>query len=257
MQQYEVTARNPATDSENRIHADDVARRYGFSGGLVPGVTVYAYSCAPIVERLGAQWLERGTAKLRFVAPCYDGEHLTVTFDHGTVQASVGDRLCASGTASLDNGPQQHAPVPWQARPDERPPASEGVFSPGRILGSIRLPTDGETIGQYLEAIEEPASLYRDGRLIHPGMLLNGANWVLAANIVMPAWIHAESEIEHHRAVSVGEPVQVRARVAEAFERKGHQFATVEVDWVAGVGSDAREVVASGCHTFIWRLAGA
>ena len=38
---YTITAHNPATGSENRIHADDVARRYGFRGGLVPGVTVY------------------------------------------------------------------------------------------------------------------------------------------------------------------------------------------------------------------------
>ena len=35
---YTMTARNPATGSENRIHADDVARRHGFRGGLVPGV---------------------------------------------------------------------------------------------------------------------------------------------------------------------------------------------------------------------------
>ena len=37
---YHVKARNPATESENKIHHDDVARQYGFAGGLVPGVTV-------------------------------------------------------------------------------------------------------------------------------------------------------------------------------------------------------------------------
>ena len=41
---YTITARNPAAESENRIHADDVARRYGFRGGLVPGVIVYGLS---------------------------------------------------------------------------------------------------------------------------------------------------------------------------------------------------------------------
>lgn len=258
MQRYELTARNPATESENRIHADDVARRYGFSGGLVPGVTVYAYACTPVVQALGPAWVETGSATLRFVAPCYEGERLTVVVaDEGVAEARVGDRLCAFGRASLDGAALEHDPVPWSGRPDERPSASEEVFSAGRVMGAIRLPTDAETMDQYIETIDDRSSLYRDNGWVHPGMLLNGANWVLVANVVMPAWIHAESEIKHRRVVSVGEPVQVRARVSETFERKGHQFACVDVDWVAGEGPDAAEPVATGRHTFIWRLAGA
>ena len=256
MQSYEVVAHNPATESENRIHADDVARRYGFSGGLVPGVTVYAYACAPIVDAMGSEWVQRGEARLRFVAPCYEGEHLTVTLDGDAVQGCVGDRLCASGEVSLSEAARHDEPVPWAERPEQRPPASDEVFHPGRILGTIRLPTDAETLDQYLETIKEPASLYRDRALVHPGMLLNGANWVLVANVVMPAWIHVESDVRHYRAVSVGEPVQVRARIGAAFEKKGHQFALVDVDWVAGVGPEASEAVASARHTAIWRLAG-
>src|SRR5215218_6636973 len=40
---YAVRAFNTATASDNKIHDDEVARRFGFSGGLVPGVDVYAY----------------------------------------------------------------------------------------------------------------------------------------------------------------------------------------------------------------------
>jgi len=43
MQTRSLVAFNTALDSENKIHDDDVARRFGFSGGLVPGVDVYAY----------------------------------------------------------------------------------------------------------------------------------------------------------------------------------------------------------------------
>ena len=57
---YRVVARNPASASENRIHADDVAQRYGFQGGLVPGVTVYGYACHALVQALGPGWVERG-----------------------------------------------------------------------------------------------------------------------------------------------------------------------------------------------------
>ena len=257
MGSYGVTARNPATGSENRIHADDVARRYGFAGGLVPGVTVYAYSCAPIVEVLGNAWLETGSATMRFLAPCYDGERLQVSIGEGvsrevSVEVAVGDRRCAVGTASVNTEPIDRSPIQRHPRPPERPQASEEVFTPGRTLGSIRLPTDPESIEQYLESIDETNPVYLQQRLVHPGMLLNGANWVLVANVVLPAWIHAESTIRHCRAVRMGEPVEVRARVAESFERR-HHFAVVDVEWVAG--ADREELVASGRHTFIWRLA--
>jgi len=65
--EYRVKARNTSERSENKIHDDAVARQYGFRGGLVPGVTVYAYMTHPLVEAFGTGWLERGTASVRFV----------------------------------------------------------------------------------------------------------------------------------------------------------------------------------------------
>jgi len=50
---YRVRAHNAATESENKIHHDDVAQRHGFRGGLVPGVTVYAYMTHPVVALFG------------------------------------------------------------------------------------------------------------------------------------------------------------------------------------------------------------
>ena len=57
---------------------DAVARTYGFRGGLVPGVTVYAYLTRPLVEALGPPWLGRGTASVRFVRPVFEDEEVTV-----------------------------------------------------------------------------------------------------------------------------------------------------------------------------------
>ena len=54
------TAFNQATASQNRIHADDVARRYGFRGGRVPGTRVYAYLVQPAVKPWGLDPLEGG-----------------------------------------------------------------------------------------------------------------------------------------------------------------------------------------------------
>jgi len=39
---HSVLAFNLATASENKIHDDTVARRFGFRGALVPGVEVFA-----------------------------------------------------------------------------------------------------------------------------------------------------------------------------------------------------------------------
>jgi len=53
----EVSAYNTAAASDNRIHDDCVARRFGFRGGLVPGVEVYAYMAHMPVARWGRAWL--------------------------------------------------------------------------------------------------------------------------------------------------------------------------------------------------------
>src|SRR5262249_57159093 len=57
------------------------ARRYGFRGGLVPGVIVYAYLTEPLVAGLGEAWLARGTAHARFRRPVIHAEDVTVTGD--------------------------------------------------------------------------------------------------------------------------------------------------------------------------------
>ena len=63
---YTVEAFNTATDSTNKIHDDDVARTYGFHGGLVPGVDVYAYLTHEPAARWGREWLGHGSITARF-----------------------------------------------------------------------------------------------------------------------------------------------------------------------------------------------
>ena len=71
---YRVQAYNTAKLSENKMHDDTVAKRFGFSGGLVPGVDVMAYMMHLPVARWGRSFLERGLIEARFVKPVYDGE---------------------------------------------------------------------------------------------------------------------------------------------------------------------------------------
>src|SRR5438094_10531551 len=105
LETYRIQAYNTSKQSENKIHDDAVARRYGFSGGLVPGVDVMAYMMHMPVARWGRAFLERGLIDARFVKPVYDGEMADVTAEenNGVLAVEVRSRgdLCASGSASL------------------------------------------------------------------------------------------------------------------------------------------------------------
>ena len=102
---YEVNAFNTATASENKIHDDAMARRFGFRGGLVPGVEVFAYMAHMPVARWGRNWLERGQAECRFLKPVYDGAvaRVTATEDGDALELSVtsGQDRCATGRAFI------------------------------------------------------------------------------------------------------------------------------------------------------------
>src|ERR1700760_4829617 len=102
---WTVQAFNTAKQSENKMHDDTVARRFGFSGGLVPGVDVMAYMMHQPVANWGRAFLERGLIEARFAKPVYDGEIAEVTGEEkdGVLSIAVESRgqLCATGSASL------------------------------------------------------------------------------------------------------------------------------------------------------------
>src|SRR5213080_5388663 len=99
---YRVQAYNTSKQSENKIHDDAVARRYGFSGALVPGVDVMAYMMYLPVAKWGRAFLERGLIEARFVKPVYDGETAEVRGNEsdGVLSIEIESRgqLCATGT---------------------------------------------------------------------------------------------------------------------------------------------------------------
>ena len=99
--EYIVEAYNTAFDSTNRMHDDAVARTYGFRGGLVPGVDVWAYMTRPCVDRWGEAFLTGSTMEARFVLPVYDGEVVTVqTRRRGRTHRERPGRRCPSDGSS-------------------------------------------------------------------------------------------------------------------------------------------------------------
>jgi acyl dehydratase len=253
---YEVNAFNTATASENKIHDDAMARRFGFRGGLVPGVEVFAYMAHMPVARWGRSWLERGQAECRFLKPVYDGAvaRVTATEDGDGLDLSVisGRDRCAAGRAFIP-ADRWHPPaidaLPIATPPSERPEATEASLKPGRTLGITPVTIDSAMLASYLEDIRETEPIYRTGGLVHPGQILRLANMALVQNVVLGPWIHVGSKLRNYAAVHVGQQLTLHSRITSNAVSKGH--AIVEFDAI--VVADGERSVAEITHVAIWR----
>jgi acyl dehydratase len=248
-----LTARNWATGSSNAIHHDDVAARLGFGGGLVPGVGLFAYLVAPVVEAFGPDWLGHGRLEARFLKPVYDGEEVTATLlDGGEVCLCGADGdVRATGAAGRDPAPPPDpsayaAPVP----PDPRPVADEVAWPAGTPLGAVGWSFTERKRADHLERLGQGDLPWLPPRTAHPGHLIELANELLVANVAMGPWIHTGSAVSLHRAVTDGQRVEARAVVAGTRERKGNAHVDLDVLVLAD-----GEPALSGRHSAIYRLA--
>jgi hypothetical protein len=251
---YQLLAYNSARGSENKVHDDAVARQFGFAGGLVPGVDVYAYMAHPAVARWGRRFLEQGALAARFVQPVYDGELTTVQAREANggldLEVTCRDVLCASGHARLGMAAaptlEAFAAV---AAVGERAPANGATLAQERWLGIRPLRVTAPFAAQYLKDVRETDPIYAAESLCHPGLLPRLFNWALTHNVVLGPWIHVGSHVEHFAAVRIGEELSVRAKILANYARKGHHF--VELDGV--IVADGRRPIARVAHTAIWR----
>jgi acyl dehydratase len=228
LEPYSVVAFNTARDSENKMHDDTVAQRYGFSGGLVPGVDVYAYMAHPAVARWGRAFLESGTLEGRFLKPVYDGETAVVsaseTAEGLAIEVTSRGELCATGHAALTRT-KPPSLSDFEAvvggDPAARPPADETTLAEGTPLGIRPLRLTPEGIARYVADVREADPLYVRESLSHPGLLPRLFNWALMHNVVLGPWIHVGSKVDHFAAARTGDELTVRARVTGNYERKG------------------------------------
>jgi hypothetical protein len=216
-----VVARNSATESENRIHCDEVAAQYGFRGGLVPGVTVYGYLMRALAER-------PRSARVRLLKPVFDGDELVISGEGSSLTATREGEPCA--VLTIGNSELGFAPIPEVSLPDRaaRPLATAATIVPGTVLGTFR---------KQLE----------DGE---PDTLLNLANLALIENFVLNPWLHVSSEIDYGSIATAGDEVAVYSRIHDRFEKKGRDFVVLDVVLANGV-----QHLQSLRHTAIYRLA--
>lgn len=219
--------------SANLVHDDEFARRLGFRGGLVPGVTVYGYLAALPAELWGPRWLATGTMRARFLKPLYDGEEAAISAAEADGALDLEARnpageVCATGEAALGSS----EPPPDPARYPETPlpvQPSGPAFLEGQALGAARAQV----------------------RLSDHGWPARLGNLALTANVALPPWIHVETRTRHLAPVHDGETLEVRALVAALWERRQHRF--VELD--ALVLGETSKPVAHLRHVAIYELA--
>jgi acyl dehydratase len=255
LETYRVQAYNTAKLSENKMHDDTVAKRFGFSGGLVPGVDVMAYMMHLPVAKWGRAFLERGLIEARFVKPVYDGETAEVRGEEsdGVLSIEVESRgqLCATGSASLPASAPSIALSDFTeiAAVTERRPVNAASYQLGKWLGTVPRAWAGEAAEAYLTDVRERDPIYAREGLGHPGLLQRVMNKVLVDNAILGPWIHVGSRMQLLTVARSGDELTARAKVTGNYEKKGHRF--VELD--ALVVANGRTPLAHCQHIAIYQ----
>src|SRR5262249_52897121 len=145
----------------NKIHDDTVARKYGFNGGLVPGVDVLAYMLHMPVARWGRAFLERGLIEARFVRPVYDGDIAEVSSIEQagslTMEGQSKGELCAAGSASLPASAPNVSLADYTeaSAVRDRKPVNAASYEVGKWLGCIPRDWADQAAKDYLGDIRE------------------------------------------------------------------------------------------------------
>ena len=260
----EIRALNDAEASENRIHSDEIAAKYGFRGALVSGVNVFGYLSQPLARQFGAGLLERTSFDVKFLSPAYHDELLLVrTEELGADDDSTrfkSSAFNAQGTqlAILVSTLWNRIPAIEDA-PRTLPRSRELSRSEicwDNIILSEPAPDflwtpDAEDNRQRVDAQRDQATIYQGATaFIHPYYLLDACNKALMRMFILPAWIHTGSQVTILHPVRVGQQITVRTVPIEKWERKGHQFIRLYIAMIV-----AGEIAVEVRHTAIFKIA--
>lgn len=237
---YRIRAINDASTSENRIHSDAIARRYGFTGALVSGVSVFGYLTHPLVREAGLDWFKGTVAEVRFLQPAYEQDMLEITAADGAADGRPGLQALEARNENRDllarleswrPTPMPPADPPVGAWPRPEPATERQQISWERVATGLAWPDyrfqlSREQHQECLAVIRDPLALYREGGCppLHPYFLLKECNRALMRRFILPAWIHAGSRLVLREPLRVTDPVTVRTVPLEKWERRGHQF---------------------------------
>ena len=242
---WSAQAFNQVPHSANQIHGDALAKEYGFTGGLVPGVTVSAYLIHPAVEAWGLPWLTRGCAHVRVGSPLYDEDMFRVRINEQSASAYTaelvrpGEIVCATAQVSL---PEPEAVPPAPVRRGD-PLANFDYVGPAASFENwAALQHSGARALRYQWGGQHDMHSYLRDASLMPALLQAGAggyanmsfilgcsNWILASNAYMNPWVHLETRSQNYRAIAAGTVIIAEMTVVDFYAKKGHEFVDVSV----------------------------
>jgi len=248
----------------NIIHSTAGAARFGYSGPLVGGTTVYSWSVAALVEALGESWLDEGWVEFQLRKPVYPSEVITTRVipsppaprgemsrrDRGgppavefTMTKHTGD-IAVQGTAGLgiaDFNAEITEAVDRtpQPEPADRPFITRELAPLGKDLPAMAIDLSSAEAGFYAEEKARDVDSRWQGAAarIHPGWIAQRANALLAHTWRYTA-IHASSQIQHLAPVHADQRLLVSGRLASGYERKGHEYAVIDLTITSEDGRD-------------------
>jgi hypothetical protein len=260
----QILALNDAESSENRIHSDEVAQRYGFSGALVSGVNVFGYLTQPLVRHYGAAFMERGMMDVLFLKPAYQDNLLSIRTENLSQESTLRSHVTSAYNEDETLLAKLESWLPVEL-PEISPraamtPGAEITARPEVSWDAIQLeqpapsllwqPTAAEN-KTHVEVQRDRSPIYQGSEaLIHPYYLLEMCNQVLKNLYVMPAWVHTGSKMVIRQGLRIGQDIVIKAVPIKKWERKGHAFIRLYVVFLV-----AHEVALEVEHTAIYKLA--
>lgn len=243
----ERVAVNSASESENKIHDEAEARRYGYRGALVPGVTLYAYLSQVFVPFFGSDWLSRGSATLRLPRPVYEGERVicaaAMREDGGRtvldLTCSQADgTVCADGSAWMDGPPAAGDDWIEPDMSDVQPPDPRSALTTGQVperrsLAPLGTAFTDEHAAAYADETADPQSWYRGpspfgGALLPPGVIAGRQARLLRHNFAYGPSIHTASAITNLAPAPAAALYRTGGVIRETFERKGNHYLVLD-----------------------------
>lgn len=249
---------------QNKIHAADGAKQYGFQAALVGGVTVYGWMVPTILEAAGESWLDHGWTELHFRRPTYPGDQMTVTatpIAEGwelSADKQTGE-TCIRGSAGLGDAPWLGM-LERSSHLEADPPLEQKEWltlenAPiGQDIRTMPLLISKEEAREIAKKqLRDTNPLFNgDSPLIHPYSLARNMISLVAYSYDYgrPS-IHASSHIQHLARVHAGEQLALTGRFINAYERNGHHYAVVDGVYLDGVGREVARIR----HTNIFKVA--
>lgn len=263
---YNIKAINDDQASANRIHSDETAQRFGFTGALVTGVSVFGYLSHPMVKAYGEEWFNGTVADVIFRKPAYDEDLLTVrTETHAADDGRLRQHSC-----TVSNSDDVALATLRSYKPQVMPEIDPRAFIPAADSQPAREEIHWDKVHidkaveahlwqpsradnqRFLDTMRDNLPLYHldQAPYIHPHHLLSECNQALMRIYDLPAWIHTGTTMVMRQGIRVGDAIDVRAIPIDKWEKKGHEFIKLYI--VMRRGDD---VVFEAEHSAIFKIA--